>query len=158
MSVTARNRTPRALIHYVRNSRRSSDDQRRQLDLLGKLNQYEMERDGEDPELDAGIQNMELAFRMQTEALDAFDIRKESASTRERYGEGFFASGCLMARRLLERNVRMVQVFFGIGIPWVIHSDIFDHSKLSQLADRAYGVADSRPVENERVCWRKLSS
>ncbi len=127
---------PARLIHYVRNSRRSSVDQRRQLDLLGKLNQYEMERDGEDPETDVGIQNMELAFRMQTEALDAFDIRKESASTRERYGEGFFASGCLMARRLLERDVRMVQVYFGNRNPWDSHADIFDHRKLSQLSDR----------------------
>jgi hypothetical protein len=127
---------PARLIHYIRNTRRSSEDQRRQLDLLGKLNQYEMERDGEDAELDAGIQNMELAFRMQTEALDAFDIRKESASTRERYGEGFFASGCLIARRLLERGVRMVQVYFGNRNPWDSHSDIFDHRKLSYLADR----------------------
>jgi hypothetical protein len=127
---------PARLIHYVRNTRMSSEDQRRQLDLLGKLNQYEIERDGQDPELDAGIQNMELAFRMQTEALDAFDIRKESASTRERYGEGFFASGCLIARRLLERGVRMVQVYFGNRNPWDSHSDIFDHRKLSHLSDR----------------------
>jgi hypothetical protein len=127
---------PARLIHYVRNTRRSSQEQRRQLDLLGKLNQYEMERDGEDSELDAGIQNMELAFRMQTEALDAFDIRKETASTRERYGEGFFASGCLIARRLLERGVRMVQVYFGNRNPWDSHSDIFDHRKLSYLSDR----------------------
>ena len=79
---------------------------------------------------------MELAFRMQSEALDAFDIRKESGSTRERYGEGFFASGCLIARRLLERGVRMVQVYFGNRNPWDSHSDIFDHRKLSHLSDR----------------------
>ena len=124
---------PARLIHYVRNARRSSQDQRRQLDLLGKLDQLEPERDDE---LDAGIRNMELAFRMQTEALDAFDIRKESASTRERYGEGFFASGCLIARRLLERGVRMVQVYFGNRNPWDSHADIFDHRKLSYLSDR----------------------
>jgi hypothetical protein len=127
---------PSKLIHYVRSTRRAPAEQRRQLDLLGNLNRYEMEREGFDAELDAGIQNMEMAFRMQTEALDAFDIRKESAATRERYGEGFFATGCLMARRLLERGVRMVQVYFGNRNPWDSHSDIFDHRKLSWLSDR----------------------
>jgi hypothetical protein len=127
---------PARLIHYVRNTRRSPEDQRRQLDLVGKLNRYDMERDGEDAELEAGIQNMELAFRMQTEALDAFDIRKESDSTRERYGKGFFANGCLIARRLLERGVRMVQVYFGNRNPWDSHYDIFDHRMLSHLSDQ----------------------
>lgn len=127
---------PAKLIHYVRNSNRSSNDQRRQLDLLAKLNRMEMARDGEDAELEAGIQNMELAFRMQTEALDAFDIRKETAATRARYGEGYFANGCLIARRLLERGVRMVQVYFGNRNPWDSHSDIFDHRKLSYLSDQ----------------------
>ena len=77
-----------------------------------------MPREGENPELEASIQSMELAFRMQTEALDAFDVRKESQATRERYGDGYFARGCLMARRLLERGVRVVQVFFGNRNPW----------------------------------------
>ena len=65
------------------------------------------------PNWEASIQSMELAFRMQTEALDAFDVRKESQTTLERYGDGYFSRGCLMARRLLERGVRVVQVFFG---------------------------------------------
>ncbi|MFN0168061.1 MAG: DUF1501 domain-containing protein [Bryobacteraceae bacterium] len=127
---------PARLIHYVRSQRRSANEQRRQLDLLGKLNRYEMERDGFDAELDAGIQNMELAFRMQTEAVDAFDVRKETAATRARYGEGYMASGCLIARRLLERGVRMVQVYFGNRNPWDSHADIFDHRKLSYLSDQ----------------------
>ena len=58
---------------------------------------------------------METAFRMQTEAMDAFDIRKESEATRARYGEGDFARGCLIARRLMERGVRMVQVYYRSG-------------------------------------------
>ena len=73
---------------------------------------------------------MEVAYRMQIEAMDAFDIRKESKATQESYGvvdadarqffstdslfvEGDFARGCLIARRLVERGVRMVQVYFG---------------------------------------------
>ncbi|MFN7923677.1 MAG: DUF1501 domain-containing protein [Bryobacteraceae bacterium] len=127
---------PAKLIHYVRSSRRTAPEQRRQLDLLASLNQAEMDREGYDADFDATVQNMELAYRMQTEAIDAFDIRKESAATRERYGEGFFASGCLIARRLLERGVRMVQVYFGNRNPWDSHSDIFDHRKLSYLSDR----------------------
>ena len=127
---------PSKLIHYVQAARPAPDVQRRQLDLFGKLNRYEMEREGFNPGLEAEIQNMEIAFRMQTEALDAFDIRKESAATRERYGEGFFASGCLIARRLLERGVRMVQVYFGNRNPWDSHADIFDHRKLAGLSDR----------------------
>lgn len=127
---------PARLIHYVKNGRRSPAEQRQQLDLLAKLNGAEMEREGHDPDFDAGIQNMELAFRMQTAAIDAFDIRKETAETRARYGEGFFASGCLIARRLLERGVRMVQVYFGNRNPWDSHSDIFDHRKLSHLSDQ----------------------
>jgi hypothetical protein len=126
---------PSKLIHYVKGSR-APVAQRHQLDLLGKLNRYEIERDGSDPELEAGIENMEIAFRMQTEAVDAFDIRKESTATRERYGEGFFANGCLIARRLLERGVRTVQVYFGNRNPWDSHADIFDHRKLAWLSDR----------------------
>ena len=133
---------PSKLIHYVKGSREPVE-QRRQLDLLGKLNRYEMERDGSDPELEAGIENMEMAFRMQTEALEAFDIRKESAATRERYGEGFFANGCLIARRLLERGVRTVQVYFGNRNPWDSHADIFDHRKLAWLSGPPDGFADS---------------
>ncbi len=127
---------PARIIHYVKSARRGGADQRRQLDLLGSLHRAEVDREGFDAGFDAEIQNMELAFRMQSEAMDAFDIRKESAQTRERYGEGFFASGCLVARRLLERGVRMVQVYFGNRNPWDSHSDIFDHRKLSALSDR----------------------
>ena len=127
---------PAKLIHYVRTTRRTADDQRRQLDLLASLNRIEMEQDGAEPQLEASIQSMEMAFRMQTQALDVFDIRKETAATRERYGDGHFAHGCLMARRLAERGVRMVQIYFGNRNPWDSHSDIFDHRKLAQLSDQ----------------------
>jgi hypothetical protein len=127
---------PAKLIQYVRTTRRSAEDQRRQLDLLAGLNRLDMQTSGEDAQLEASIQSMEMAFRMQTEALDIFDIRRESAATRERYGDGYFARGCLMARRLLESGVRMVQMYFGNRNPWDSHSDIFDHRKLAQLSDQ----------------------
>ncbi len=79
---------------------------------------------------------MEIAYRMQTEAMDAFDIRKESKATQERYGDGGFARGCLMARRLVERGVRMVQIFYGNFQPWDDHNDILNHRKLAFGADQ----------------------
>jgi uncharacterized protein (DUF1501 family) len=78
---------------------------------------------------------METAFRMQTEGVEAFDIGKESEATRTAYGDGNFARGCLMARRLVERGVRMVQVYYGAGQPWDSHSDIMDHRKHAEQSD-----------------------
>jgi hypothetical protein len=126
---------PTKLIQYLQSNRYSQADQRRRLDLLGRLNRLSVNQEGADPQVEASIHSMELAFHMQSEALDAFDVRKESSAVRERYGEGFFARGCLMARRLVERGVRMVQVYFGNRNPWDSHPDIFDHRKLSQLSD-----------------------
>ncbi|MYC80729.1 MAG: DUF1501 domain-containing protein, partial [Acidobacteria bacterium] len=126
---------PAKLIHYIQGARPGHPEQRRQLDLLSRLNRLDMPREGESPELEASIQSMELAFRMQTEALDAFDVRKESQATRDRYGDGYFARGCLMARRLLERGVRVVQVFFGNRNPWDSHANIFDQRDLAALSD-----------------------
>ena len=62
---------------------------------------------------------METAYRMQTEAPEVFDIRKETQATLELYGPGDTARGCLMAVRLIERGVRMVQVYYAKGDPWV---------------------------------------
>ncbi len=128
---------PEKLIQHIRNTKINATDQRKQLDLLAQLNRIHIERAGEDPELEASIQSMETAYRMQTEALEAFDIRKESEQTRARYGDNQFARGCLLARRLVERGVRMVQVYFGEGQPWDNHDDIQIHKKLASKADPA---------------------
>ncbi len=128
---------PEKLIQHIRNTKINSPDQRKQLDLLAQLNRIHIERAGEDPELEASIQSMETAYRMQTEALEAFDIRRESEQTRARYGDNQFARGCLLARRLVERGVRMVQVYFGEGQPWDNHDDIQIHKKLASKADPA---------------------
>jgi hypothetical protein len=127
---------PEKLIHYIRNKQLTPADQRRQLDLLGKLNRLQLEREGPDPQLEASIQAMEIAFRMQAEAPEVLDIAKESEATRARYGQGDFARGCLMALRLVERGVRMVQIYFGNGQPWDNHDDILIHRKLAGQADR----------------------
>jgi hypothetical protein len=123
------------LVQYIRNQDLKAEDQRRQLDLLGKLNRMEIQRDGDDPQLEASIQSAEIAYRMQTEAPEVFDIAKETEATRARYGDGDFGRGCLMARRLVERGVRMVQVYYGNGQPWDNHDDILIHRKLANEAD-----------------------
>ncbi len=110
-----------------------------------------MQREGDDPQLEASIQSAEIAFRMQTEAPDVFDITKESEATRARYGDGNFGRGCLMARRLVEKGVRMVQVYYGDGQPWDNHDDILIHRKLA----RGIRWADRRAAagsEGERHC------
>ncbi len=127
---------PEELIRDVRNRSQSPDDQRRQVELLSKLNRLRLERDGADPKLEASIASFEMAYRMQAEAMDAFDLRKETPKTREAYGTGDFARGCLLARRLIERGVRMVQVYYGDDQPWDNHDDITKHAKLAATADR----------------------
>ena len=77
-----------------------------------------MERVGEQPQLEGAIQSMESAFRLQTEAADLFDIRKEPEQVRRRYDISDFGRGCLMALRLVESGVRMVQIYFGNFQPW----------------------------------------
>lgn len=127
---------PEKLIQHLRNRELTPARQRRQLDLIHELNRIHLEREGDDPQLEARIQSMEIAFRMQAEALDALDLNKEPAAVRERYGEGDFARGCLIARRLVERGVRMVQIYFGNGQPWDNHDDILIHRKLAQQSDQ----------------------
>ena len=128
---------PDKLVPYIRNREWKPAEQRRQLDLLEKLNRIDLRRAGPDPQLEATIQSAEIAFRMQGEAPEVFDVKQESEAVRARYGDGDFARGCLIARRLIERGVRMVQVYFGNGQPWDNHDDIEIHRKLAAQSDRA---------------------
>lgn len=125
----------RKLIANIRNGRLTPEEQRRELDLLATINRRHVDARGGDAQLEASIQAAEIAFRMQTEAPDAFDITKEPEKVRERYGDGDFGRGCLMARRLLERGVRMVQVYFGNFQPWDNHDDIELHRPLAAQSD-----------------------
>jgi putative ABC transport system permease protein len=72
---------------------------------------------------------------MQSEALDAFDVSKEPAKVQARYGDGEFARACLISRRLVERGVRMVQVYYGNSQPWDNHDDILKHRTLAADSD-----------------------
>ena len=77
-----------------------------------------------------------MAFRLQFAAQDVFDLGQETAATRELYGSGQFADACLLARRLVERGVRMVQLYYGGGQPWDDHGDIMNHAKHARQSDQ----------------------
>lgn len=128
-------REPEKLVRNIRNHRLSQADQERQLALVDKMNRAYLDRIGSQPQLEASIASMEVAYRMQTEAPGVFDITKEPEATRARYGDHDFGRGCLMALRLAERGVRMVQVYFGNFQPWDSHDDIRVHADLAMQAD-----------------------
>ena len=125
------------LIENIRNNSYSPEDQRRQLDLVQRLNQAHLEKRQQDAQLESRIQSFELAYRMQTEATDAFDTARETAATLAAYGEGVQARQLLTARRLLERGVRFVQVWSGAGQPWDNHDNIEKaHGDLAKTWDQ----------------------
>ena len=132
---------PKKLISYIHNEKFTLTEQRRELDLLESLNRLQMGREAvRDPQLEAAIQSMEVAYRMQTEAPEVFDIRKESKATLDLYGPGSTARGCLMAVRLVEKGVRMVQVYYAKGDPWDAHSDIQAHRKNAKDSDQPFAA------------------
>jgi hypothetical protein len=127
---------PKAIIRDVRSRYLSPPAQRAQLDLLQQMNQAHLEQRERDEQLEARIASLEIAFRMQSEAQEAFDISKESAAVRSLYGDGEFANACLIARRLAERGVRVTQIYYGNGQPWDDHKDIGNHRNHAQKSDR----------------------
>ncbi len=127
---------PKKLLHNVQNLSLTRPEQREQLDLLQQMNRIHLNKHDHDPDLDARISSLELAFRMQFEAQDAFDISKETEATRKLYGDGEFARACLIARRLAERGVRITQIYYGDGQPWDDHSDILNHRDHAQKSDK----------------------
>jgi uncharacterized protein (DUF1501 family) len=127
---------PKQVIGHINNRHLSGETQRQVLDVMQAINQLHLEARGEDQELESRIESLEMAFRMQFEAQEAFDIGRESTATRALYGEGEFANGCLIARRLVERGVRMVQLYYGSGQPWDAHGDIMDHKRDAGKSDQ----------------------
>lgn len=124
------------LIENIRSPHATTAVQRQQLDLLRKFNESHRQQ-RVDPRLESRIQSFELAFRMQMEAADAFDLSREDQRTRELYGDGVHGRQTLIARRLVERGVRYVQLWHGAGQPWDNHNDIeTNHRKLALEIDR----------------------
>ncbi len=129
------------LIEHVKNNYTSLPEQRQQLDLLQQLNERHRAKRKEDAQVEARIQSFELAYRMQMDATDVFDITREPEHIRKLYGEGTQARQLLMARRLIERGVRFVQVWHGSGQPWDNHDDIeVNHRRLAKECDQAIGA------------------
>ncbi|MBI3415022.1 MAG: DUF1501 domain-containing protein [Verrucomicrobia bacterium] len=124
------------LIENIRNNYTSLREQRQQLDLMQQLNADYQQRRRQDARLEARVQSFELAYRMQMDAADAFDVSAEPESIRELYGSGTHARQTLIARRLLERGVRFVQLWHGAGQPWDNHDDIQQHAKLAKEIDQ----------------------
>jgi hypothetical protein len=111
------------LIENIEHPHVSRQSQRQQLDLLRRWNQQHR-ADRLDQRLDARIQNYELAFRMQRDAEEAFDISDEPQYIHDLYGSGVHGRQTLIARRLVERGVRYVQLWHGAGQPWDNHENI----------------------------------
>ncbi|HEX3727798.1 MAG TPA: DUF1501 domain-containing protein [Pirellulales bacterium] len=129
------------LIEHIDNTFVSREAQRRQLDLLAELNDAHHRQRPDDARLEARLQSFELAYRMQIEATDAFDVSREPQHILDMYGPGTQARQILIARRLVERGVRFVQVWHGEGQPWDNHDDIeIRHRKLAGQCDQAIGA------------------
>jgi len=129
------------LIDHIRNNFTAPDEQRRQLDLLLELNRKHEEARQRDPQLEARIQSFELAYRMQMDATDAFDVSREPKAIRDMYGPGTQARQLMIARRLLEKGVRFVQVWSGAGQPWDNHDDLeVGHRNLCRDLDQPLGA------------------
>jgi hypothetical protein len=141
-----------------------AERQKEKLELIGRLNDlHKRERPG-DANLDARQSAYELAFRMQASAPEAVDLTGESEKTKELYGlnrkeTAEFGHRCLLARRLVQRGVRFVQVYCGAGSAWDSHSDLEgNHSKLCLRADQpsAALIADLKQrgmLDDTLVIW-----
>ena len=133
-----------ATIRNLGNNVLSKEDQRRQFDLLRKLNAEQLEHAPGDSEIEAVISSYELGWRMQQNAPGALDLSGESKETLELYGIGQgstdnFGRQCLMARRLCEQGVRFIQVTYGDGTAnpaWDQHSNMPQHAIHAKNVDR----------------------
>ena len=123
------NLDPKAMVPHSQSAMLAPAAQRRQLDLVQRLNRQHAEAVGGDDRLEVRILALETAYRMQFAATDAFDVSREPAAIRAEYGTSHYANACLLARRLVERGVRCVQVYYGNGQPWDTHSNHNDTTR-----------------------------
>ena len=147
------------LVANIRNPRLGLIEQRHQLDLLGALNQIHLRQRSDDSRLDARIHSFELAYRMQMEATDAFDITREPEYIRELYGDTMHGREFLITRRLIERGVRYVQLWHGPRQPWDNHDNIEKgHRELANHVDQPIAalITDLKQrgmLEDTLVIW-----
>jgi len=131
---------PKKILNFVNNPKFTLLEQRRELDMLQRLEKIRAEDAGSDPQVEAVISSMETAYRMQTEAPEVFDIRKESQATLDMYGPGDVARGALMSVRLAAKGVRMTQLYYSKGDPWDAHTDIMAHKINAKNSDQAFAA------------------
>ncbi len=147
------------LVAFIRNPEMPAARQRDQLDLVKMLNEEHLAARQADAQLEARLRTYELAFRMQTDATDAFDLTKETKATRELYGDTIHGRQLLYTRRLIERGVRFVQLWSGAGQPWDNHDNLAgEHKKLAAEWDKpiAAFLSDLKRVglfESTLVQW-----
>ena len=122
-SINTKAESVEGMIQNIRNQYVSQNEQRRQLDLVKHLNELHSAKLQQDAQLEARLEAFEMAYRMQMEATDVFDISREPENIRTMYGNTTHGRQMLVARRLLERGVRFVQVWAG---GWDHHNDLED--------------------------------
>ena len=161
VQVDSRNLEVEKLIRNLNHPELTREQQRTQLELLKKLNQRHLQQRQQDSQLEAQIRALELAFAMQKEAHQAFDISDEPKAIREAYGDTVFGRSCLLARRLAEHGVRFSQVYYVDSgkQPWDTHSDNnARHRKLCADSDRAsaaliHDLKQRGMLEDTLVVW-----
>jgi hypothetical protein len=130
------------ILHLSRSKKIGDSQQRGALDLLLDLNRHHAKEHPSETDLDARLESYELAYRMQTSAPEAVDLSKESDLTKGMYGlddpaTEAFGKNCLMARRLVERGVRFIELYCGSGSGWDAHQDMEgNHSKWCKASDK----------------------
>jgi hypothetical protein len=129
-------------ILHLRPSQGSPVAQRRKLDFIQELNRRHLEERREDNDLEARIAAYELAYRMQASAPEAVDLAKETNETKRLYGiddpvTARLGRNCLLARRLVERGCRFIQLYCGSGSKWDAHSNVeTNHARYCRESDR----------------------
>jgi len=158
--IDTKHREVEKLIAHIHNAAGlSRGQQRRQLDLLEAVNRRHLAARQNDARLEARIQSYELAYRMQMDASDALDVSREPEKIKAAYGESVQARQLLIARRLVERGVRYVQVWHGAGQPWDSHDRIeSNHRRLAGECSQAIGallrdLKESGLLEDTLVIW-----
>ncbi len=127
-------------IEYLLSKHLSPDEQKFELEMLQNINRRHKELHKQDPQLETRIQAFEMAFKMQSQAPEAFEVNKESEATKKLYGlddpiTADFGWQCLLARRLAERNVRYIQCTH--SYKWDQHSDLYNlHTKNAREVDK----------------------
>ena len=130
------------VLHLTPPEELGDTQQRHKLDYINQLNRRHLDTRSGDFDLEARIAAYELAFRMQAETPAAVDLSQETRVTQELYGlddksTSAFGQNCLLARRMVERGVRFVQLYSGSGSQWDAHSKIEEnHSRLCRSTDK----------------------